>query len=271
MDRLETRELEYFVAVAEELHFGRAAQRLGIAQPPLSRAVSRLERRLGVRLLARTSRRVELTAAGRVFLDECRNLVRGLDLAVRRTQQAARPARLAVAVRPGTGSGLLAELVRSHDGTEPEFVFTRNSVAAIRDRSADIALLCVGSDDLTGLDTIAVAEEYPLALVARDHRLVHLPEVSVGELRQDPAYRDCPPSGLDEVLDLVAFGQLVTVVGDAVAERLTPGVVGIPVTGLPATTLALGWLSENPRPEVLAFTRTARRAAAGRAPLRTTA
>jgi DNA-binding transcriptional LysR family regulator len=66
--RLETRELLYFITVAEELHLGRAAERLGITQPPLSRAISRLERRVGVSLFGRTNRSATLTAAGEVLL-----------------------------------------------------------------------------------------------------------------------------------------------------------------------------------------------------------
>src|SRR6266545_7645628 len=87
-DRIETRELAYFVAVAEELHFGRAAQRLGIAQPPLSRAIQQLERRVGVALLERGSRGVALTPAGAVLLREGRRALDAVAAATRRAQRA---------------------------------------------------------------------------------------------------------------------------------------------------------------------------------------
>src|SRR4029078_8975386 len=81
---VETRELRYFVAVAEELHFGRAAQRLGMAQPPLSRAIRQLERRLGVGLLERDRRGVAPTAAGEVLLHEGRAALGATAAAARR-------------------------------------------------------------------------------------------------------------------------------------------------------------------------------------------
>jgi DNA-binding transcriptional LysR family regulator len=264
MDRLESRELVYFVAVAEELHFSRAAERLGIAQPPLSRAVSRLERRLGVRLLNRTSRTVELTAPGLVFLGECRRMLDGLDAAVRRTRRAAGPPHLVLAVRPGTGSGVLAEAVRAHHGAPPELVFTNDGLGALRDGTADLALLCVHADDLTDLETSEVAQEYPVALLPRDHRLALRTCVTSVELSQEPAFHVCPPAGLDEIMDRVALGRLVTVVGSAAAERLARDVIAVPVPDLPSTTLVLGWLPQTSGPEIASFARTVRRIATDR-------
>ena len=123
MDLVETRELSYFVAVAEELHFGRAAKRLGMTQPPLSRAIRQLERRLGVPLLARTSRHVTLTAAGEVLLRDGQHALDSVAAAARRAQRAGLPARsLVLAMKAGTDGGLLPDILsayRSGPGRAP--------------------------------------------------------------------------------------------------------------------------------------------------------
>src|SRR5438093_3738464 len=91
MDRpIELRQLRYFVAVAEELHFGRAADRLHMSQSPLSRAIRELERNVGVVLFVRTTRRVELTGAGHLLLERARGSLAEIDGAVAEVLEAVR-------------------------------------------------------------------------------------------------------------------------------------------------------------------------------------
>ena len=85
---IEVRQARYFLAVAEELHFGRAARRLHMSQPPLSQAILRLERQLGARLLDRNARKVTLTEPGRAFADECRKLLASAERAGEVAKQA---------------------------------------------------------------------------------------------------------------------------------------------------------------------------------------
>ncbi|MEA5363840.1 LysR family transcriptional regulator [Amycolatopsis sp., V23-08] len=265
MDRLETRELAYFVAVAEELHFGRAAERLGIAAPPLSRAIARLERRLDVRLFDRTSRRVSLTDAGRVFLADSRSALAAVDRAARRV---GRSSRLTVAVRSGTAAGVLAELVDAHP---VELLFTTDQVGAVRGGAADVALLCA-SNDLAGFVTTDVAEELPVALVPVSHPLAGRTTVSIADLRREDAFRpECPQLPLDEIVDRVAVGELLAVVGHGAVSRAGDTVVGVPVADCPPTRVVLARLAGTPTAEVKTFERTAKDLAARRLAMAATA
>src|SRR3954469_8836388 len=89
MDFMELRHLRYFIAVAEELHFRRAAERLHVAQPAVSEQIRKLEQELGVQLLNRTHRSVSMTEAGSAMLDEARRVLRQADVAQEAARQAA--------------------------------------------------------------------------------------------------------------------------------------------------------------------------------------
>jgi len=146
MDRLETRELAYFLAVADELHFGRAADHLGIAQPALSKTIRRLERRLGVSLFERTSRVVALTEPGHVLAREARTALDAVSAATLRTQRAGtHDPCLILAMKPGGDAGLLPAILaayeREPDVLQVEVVFAGDRARMLREGQADAALL----------------------------------------------------------------------------------------------------------------------------------
>ncbi|MDI6105203.1 LysR family transcriptional regulator [Actinoplanes sp. NEAU-A12] len=173
---METRELRYFVTVAEELHFSPAAERLGIAQPPLSRAIQQLERRLGVTLFDRNRRGVTLTGAGQVLLHEARAILDAAAAAARRTRRAASfPNSLTLATKAGTNHELLRKLLDAH-AAEPEAAEIEvllcgmgDQARMLRDGRADVALMQRPFDALAGFDTEDTARPLPSRRRAHPH------------------------------------------------------------------------------------------------------
>lgn len=201
--------------------FKAGAERLGIAQPPLSRAI------------------------GAVFLAECRKVLTAVDSAVSRAQRSGRPHRLTVAALQGTASGLLAGVLRSYrrqpGAADVDVVFARGQVDFVRNGSADFALTC-GHEGLEGLEFTELAEERTVALLPVDHFLAEKSAISFGDLASEGIFRrDWPEGTLDEIIDQVAMGALIVMVGASAADRLGPAVVAVPVTDVPLTQLVLTW------------------------------
>ena len=274
MDTAETRELRYFVAVAEELNFGRAAARLGIAQPPLSRAIRQLERRLGVSLLDRTSRPVTLTSAGQVLLTEGRKALDAVAAATRRAQRAGSP-HLVLAVKPGGDGGLLPRVLARYEaspGAIPvDIVFSATGRSAmLRDGRADVALLHRPRNDLTGLDTEDLLSEQAVVLVPATHPLAGKDSVQLAELRDDPLPLYPYTNGhgpavaaTGELTQLVALGRLLAVVSESIRDRVPAGVACVPVTDGPETTLVIAWAKDSRSVHVADFVRVAADVCAG--------
>jgi DNA-binding transcriptional LysR family regulator len=146
---IEVREARYFIAVAEELHFGRAAGRLHMSQPPLSQAIKALESRLGVPLLHRTTRAVTLAPAGAVFLSACRALIGAAEAADAAARQAAdgQAGALRIGAVTSVFNDVLPQTLESFRRTHPridiraEEVDTHVAVEAVRRRELDVALV----------------------------------------------------------------------------------------------------------------------------------
>lgn len=178
MEEIEVRELRYFIAVAEELGIARAAQRLGMTQPPLSRAIRKMERRLGVQLFERGNRHITLTPAGRTLFHEARGVLDVISAAAQRTRRAAAVTpKLIVTAKPGIASTLLQRIVDRYAALPdtPSIEITVSGYGRqadmLRRGTADVALLTSPFDD-RGLAMEPLVSEPRVAALPVGHELV---------------------------------------------------------------------------------------------------
>ncbi|KAA2252551.1 LysR family transcriptional regulator [Solihabitans fulvus] len=274
MDDPETRELAYFVAVAEELHFGRAAARLGMAQPPLSRAIRQLERRLGVTLLERTSRRVSLTPAGEVLLRESRKALEAVAAAVRRTQRAGRPEqRLIVVMKPGVDGSMMMDILTRYEAelaavpVDMLVCGIGEQATLLREGRADIGVLHSPYDDLSGFDTETLRVYRSVVVLPRDHRLAERLSVRVADLRDEtmPRWPGAPKDGatgpmvrdVSQLMQLIALRRTIAVMPESVCSHLRDDLVAVPVVDAESTTVVIAWPKRSSSPALSAFVRVA--------------
>ncbi|MFF3780938.1 LysR family transcriptional regulator [Streptomyces sp. NPDC001933] len=278
---MELRHLSAFVAVAEELHFGRAAKRLQMAQPPLSQQIRQLEKELGVQLFERNTRSVRLTSAGESFLQPVRTVLDDLDTAVRAAKAAGRGeyGRVTIGFAGASSHETLPHLTRAVRAAHPalELVMRGQTYANVAlDRVAD------GSLDLgfvrlpvtrPGVAYRVIDEEELVCALPFDHPLARLESVPIGVLAEEPfvsfpantgsTVRDamvgaCEAAGFNPrvvqeapdsytILALVAAGVGVTLTVTSVQHIQQNGLVYRPLSG-PSIRLqaALAWRADNP-------------------------
>ena len=187
---IDLRELRYFVVLADELHFGRAAKRLHISQSPLSQAIAQLERRLGTRLLDRSSRYVKLTPAGEVLREHGIRLLRDATDAVAATRRtgAGQAGSLRIAAGPVTRQTILPALLHEVDLLLPDLtveiaedLFTDPRVDRLLRGAVDVAFaLCAPA--IPGIAAKLLRRDQAVAVVHMDHPLAENDEVTVEEL-----------------------------------------------------------------------------------------
>lgn len=283
------RDLRALLAVGEEQSVSRAAERLFVAQPALSKQLRALERQVGAVLLERLPRGVALTEAGRAVLEPAREAVAAWDRGLAALRDLARTTQVVVGMQTAVGRGLQRHSLARFRELAPDVVPVLRLVgwhdptAGLADGSSDVAFvwLPVPLDDL---DVLPIATEPREVALPADHRLAGRDRLTFEDLLDEPfialpeaagAMREFwlavdqrhgrPPvlGGVAEAHDAVfeavtsGLGVVLVAAGNA-ALYARSGVVSRPVDGLPPAVLALAWRATDSRPAVAAFVRSVR-------------
>jgi LysR family hca operon transcriptional activator len=293
---VELRHLRYFVAVAEELSFTRAATRLHTSQPSLSQQIRQLEGSVGVPLLERSRHHVALTNAGRIFLREAKDILGRVDHAGRLAKQAAdgRAGELSVGTFPAADVRILPALRPLVATRMPDLRLTLHSkyalepVAGLRSGALDVAFLR-GPLETDGLDVVELLREQIVMVLPAHHALARRKRIPVELLNDLPCItmdRSLAPALCDAIaalyrqarirmhavssadnvlghLQLVQEGLGFALLPDSVGALLPPGVVLKPLDGdpLPTVSIVLGWRKGHLSPLVRAFIELVRQCA----------
>ncbi|HVR10748.1 MAG TPA: LysR family transcriptional regulator [Thermoanaerobaculia bacterium] len=297
---MELRHLRYFVAVGEDEHYGRAAQRLRVAQPALSSQIQDLEREIGVQLFDRLPRGVRLSAAGKVFLEDCRRILKDVNEAAIRAERAARG--IIGTLRVGftesaSWHGVVPDSLREFRRTHPEVdlqlssLISQEQIEAVRSGRLDTAFVYVPTAD-PQIAEIVVESHHVVLAVPRLHPVSRLKKLRLRDLvetdfvwfprRHHPANYDrllqaCSRGGLTNprivqqavdqatMLSLVSCGLGVAFVADATRWRCPEEVVLRKVDDLrlPLTVSCI-WRKDNRSPLLARFLEGARQLAGTR-------
>ncbi|MTE15084.1 LysR family transcriptional regulator [Nocardia aurantiaca] len=273
MSDVDLRKLRYFVAVAEHLHFGRAAERLFIAQPVLSRQIRALEEELGARLFARDRRGTALTAAGEQLLIDAEPLLAAAEALQRRVIRAAEGTRtFTVGFMPGLMvTGAVRALTERHPGLTVDLVRTNwdDQVEVVHDGRVDVSVIRLPVEP-RGLAIRPLYSEPRVVALPADHRLAGKEAVAVTDLAdehllQDPALvpewtavaselrtdRPAVPvfHSVEEKLEHVAAGLGIIFLPLSVMTFYTrPDIAYLPVPDLAPNQVSLAWSAQRPVP-----------------------
>ena len=244
---VELRQLRYFVAVAEERHFGRAAERLHISQPPLSQQIRRLEREIGAPLLQRTTRRVDLTAGGEVLLARAREILSAVDGATEDTRRAANGevGRLAIGFTGSATYSTLPALAGALREALPGVVLdlrgemlTPAQVAGLLDGSLDLGVLRPPVRERE-LEVEILRREPLVAVLPESHRLAAASVVPLEQLRDEPFvtypshFRSVLHDAVEETCDAHGFRPRVALEASETATLVSFVAAGIGVSLVP--------------------------------------